>query len=57
MHNLSPKQFTFQAKEKAPGGWSGSVTPLGATSAAHARAMVEQSGTHEVTDAENKSEG
>ena len=48
MYNLQPKQFTHTVEQK-DGGWSGSVTPFAATSAAHAKAMIEKSGTHKVT--------
>lgn len=48
MANLQPKQFTHTVEQK-DGGWSGSVTPFAATSAAHAKAMIEKSGTHKVT--------
>ncbi len=48
MPNLQPKQFTHTVKAK-DGSWSGSVTPLGAKTAAHAKAIIEQSGQYEVT--------
>ena len=48
MSNLQPKQFTHTVEQK-DGGWSGSVTPFAATSAAHAKAMIEKSETHKVT--------
>jgi hypothetical protein len=46
--NLSQQQFTHTAKAK-DGSWSGSVTPMGASSAAHAKAIIEQGGKYEVT--------
>jgi hypothetical protein len=42
------KQFTHTVKAK-DGSWSGSVTPMGASSAAHAKAIIEQGGKYEVT--------
>jgi hypothetical protein len=48
MPNLQPQQFTHVVEQK-DGGWSGSVTPMGAKSAAESKAMIEQSGTHRVT--------
>jgi hypothetical protein len=41
-------QFTHTAKAK-DGSWSGSVTPMGAKSAAHAKGIIEQGGQYEVT--------
>lgn len=40
--------FTHSVKAK-DGSWSGSVTPMGATSAAHAKGIIEQGGKYEVT--------
>jgi hypothetical protein len=42
------QSFTHTAKAK-DGSWSGSVTPMGASSAAHAKAIIEQGGKYEVT--------
>jgi hypothetical protein len=42
------QSFTHTVKAK-DGSWSGSVTPLGAKSAAHAKGMIEQDGKYEVT--------
>ena len=42
------KSFTHTARAK-DGSWSGSVTPMGAKSAAHAKAIIEQGGKYEVT--------
>jgi hypothetical protein len=52
MANLSPQQFTHTVKAK-DGSWSGSVTPMGAKSAAHAKGIIEQSGKYEVTTAKD----
>jgi hypothetical protein len=41
-------QFTHTAKAKDES-WSGSVTPMGAKSAAHAKGIIEQDGKYEVT--------
>lgn len=41
-------QFTHTAKAK-DNSWSGSVTPMGAKSAAHAKSIIEQDGNYEVT--------
>lgn len=48
MANLNEQQFTHTVKAK-DGSWSGSVTPMGAKTAAHAKAIIEQSGKYEVT--------
>lgn len=40
--------FTHSVKAK-DGSWSGSVTPMGATSADHAKGIIEQDGKYEVT--------
>lgn len=40
--------FTHSVKAK-DGSWSGSVTPMGASSAAHAKGIIEQDGKYEVT--------
>jgi hypothetical protein len=40
--------FTHSVKAK-DGSWSGSVTPLHATSAAHAKGIIEEGGKYEVT--------
>jgi hypothetical protein len=48
MASLSQQQFTHTVKAK-DGSWSGSATPMGAKSAAHAKAIIEQSGKYEVT--------
>jgi|APGre2960657404_1045060.scaffolds.fasta_scaffold650041_1 hypothetical protein len=40
--------FTHSVRAK-DGSWSGSVTPMGATSAAHAKGIIEQDGKYEVT--------
>ena len=44
--------FTHSVKAK-DGSWSGSVTPMGATSAAHAKGIIEQGGKYEVTTGKN----
>jgi len=46
------QSFTHTAKAK-DGSWSGSVTPMGASSAAHAKAIIEQGGKYEVTTAKD----
>jgi hypothetical protein len=48
MPSLQPNQFTHTVKAK-DGSWSGSVTPIGAKSASHAKSMIEQDGKYEVT--------
>jgi len=48
MTNLNPQQFTHTVKAK-DGSWSGSVTPMGAKTAEHAKGIIEQSGKYEVT--------
>lgn len=40
--------FTHSVRAK-DGSWSGSVTPMNATSAAHAKGIIEQDGKYEVT--------
>ena len=40
--------FTHSVKAK-DGSWSGSVTPMGASSADHVRGIIEQDGNYEVT--------
>jgi hypothetical protein len=40
--------FTHSVKAK-DGSWSGSVTPMGASSADHAKGIIEQDGKYEVT--------
>jgi hypothetical protein len=40
--------FTHSVRSK-DGSWSGSVTPMGATSADHAKGIIEQDGKYEVT--------
>ena len=40
--------FTHSVRAK-DGSWSGSVTPMNATSADHARGIIEQDGKYEVT--------
>ena len=44
--------FTHSVKAK-DGSWSGSVTPMGASSAAHAKGIIEQGGKYEVTTGKN----
>jgi hypothetical protein len=46
--NLNTQQFTHTVKAK-DGSWSGSVTPMGAKSAAHAKGIIEKGGKYEVT--------
>ena len=48
MSNLNTQQFTHTVKAKDCS-WSGSVTPMGAKSAAHAKGIIEKSGKYEVT--------
>jgi len=44
--------FTHSVKAK-DGSWSGSVTPMGASSAAHAKGIIEEGGKYEVTTGKN----
>jgi hypothetical protein len=53
MPNLQPQQFTHTVEQK-DGGWSGSVTPLGAKSAEHAKAIIEKGGQYKVTTGKSK---
>jgi hypothetical protein len=44
------KSWIFYSQCRAKdGSWSGSVTPMGATSADHAKGIIEQDGKYEVT--------
>lgn len=53
MSNLQPKQFTHTVEAK-DGSWSGSVTPMGAKTAEHAKAIIEKSGQYKVTTGKSK---
>jgi hypothetical protein len=56
MPDLQSKQFTHTVQAK-DGSWSGSVTPMGAKSAAHAKSMIEQGGEYEVTTGKESRKG